>query len=126
MSILLLKITDFLIKLPNWKDLLPGAEINLPASEADTDHVTSLIKNVILIALSLLAVILVGLVVYGGFLWITAGDKEEQLQKAKKVMKGGGIGLLITFGFLVLLGIVAGILGINITDFSFLDDILGT
>ena len=47
-------------------------------------------------ALSLLGVVFVCLVIYAGFLWMTASGNEEQISKAKKIMIGAIIGLIIT------------------------------
>ena len=57
-------------------------------------------------------------------MWATAGDKEEQLQKANKIMKNGFMGIAIVFGFIVVFSIIVSLFGVNIYDFSFLDNIL--
>ncbi|MFA7653980.1 MAG: hypothetical protein WCX97_02965 [Candidatus Magasanikbacteria bacterium] len=54
-----------------------------------------IIARIIRIALSLLGIILVALILYGGFLWMTAGGNEEQIGKAKKVLRNAVIGLAI-------------------------------
>ena len=45
--------------------------------------------------LNLIGLILVGLNVYAGFLWMTAGGNEEQITKAKALLRNGVIGLII-------------------------------
>jgi len=64
--------------------------INLPQIEL----IQSVIKiiNIILGFLGLIAVIIV---IYAGFLWMTAGGKSEQVDKAKKWLVNGLIGLVI-------------------------------
>lgn len=47
-------------------------------------------------ALSIIGVIFVVLMVYGGYLWMTAGGNEEQITKAKKLVINSTIGLAIT------------------------------
>lgn len=54
------------------------------------------IGNVISIALSFIGVILLVILVYAGFLWLTAGGNEEQVGRAKKLIKNGIIGLTIS------------------------------
>jgi hypothetical protein len=49
-------------------------------------------------ALSLLGVIFMLLVIYGGFLWMTAAGNEEQITKAKNILKASIIGLIIVIG----------------------------
>jgi cysteine-rich repeat protein len=45
--------------------------------------------------LGFLGIVAVIVVLYAGFLWVTAGGEEEKIAKAKKVLKNGLIGLLI-------------------------------
>lgn len=53
------------------------------------------IANIVRVVLGFLGIIAVCLVLYGGFLWMTATGNEDQISKAKKVMINAGIGLLI-------------------------------
>jgi amino acid transporter len=43
----------------------------------------------------ILGVIAVGLLVYAGYLWMTAGGNEEQIKKAKNTIKRVAIGIII-------------------------------
>ncbi len=106
-----------------WKDILEIDEnkLNILGIGIDADKLKGFIKTLILIGISGLAVGLIAVIAYGGYVWITAGDKEDRLQKSHKIIKSGFVAIAIAFGFLVLLGILAGFLGVNITDFSFLD-----
>lgn len=45
--------------------------------------------------LSLMGVIFLVLLIYGGFLWMTAKGNEQQVEKAKEVMYSAIIGLII-------------------------------
>jgi hypothetical protein len=54
-----------------------------------------MIANIIRIALGLLGIIAIGLIIYGGFLWMTAAGNEEQIDRAKKVLTSAVIGLVI-------------------------------
>jgi len=47
-------------------------------------------------ALALLGIIIVVLMVYGGFLWMTAGGNTAQVDKAKQILINATIGLIIT------------------------------
>lgn len=46
-------------------------------------------------ALSLLGIIFVGLTIYGGFLWMTAGGSKDNVDKARRVLTQAIIGLAI-------------------------------
>ena len=45
--------------------------------------------------LSLLGIIFVCLIIYGGFLWMTSGGNEVKVMKAKEVLAQAVIGLVI-------------------------------
>ncbi|MDD5291300.1 MAG: IPT/TIG domain-containing protein [Patescibacteria group bacterium] len=51
--------------------------------------------NVIRIALGFLGIIAVGLIIYAGWLYMTAAGEEEKIEKAKKILTGAIIGLVI-------------------------------
>jgi amino acid transporter len=46
-------------------------------------------------ALAVLGIIIVVLIIYGGFLWMTAGGNSDQVDKAKKIIINATIGLVI-------------------------------
>lgn len=47
------------------------------------------------IALGFLGLIAVVIVLYGGFMWMTAAGNEEKITKAKQILTAGVIGLII-------------------------------
>ncbi|MFA5109655.1 MAG: pilin [Patescibacteria group bacterium] len=55
----------------------------------------TVIGRVINIALSFLGVIAVGIILIGGFKWMTAAGNEEKTSEAKKLLGAGVIGLVI-------------------------------
>lgn len=61
-----------------------------------TTSLTTIIGTLINVFLSLLGIIFLGLVIYAGWLWMTAGGEEEKVQKAKDVMIRAVVGLVIT------------------------------
>jgi hypothetical protein len=48
--------------------------------------------------LSLIGVIFMAYIFYGGYLWMTASGKEDQLEKAKAIIKNSIVGLIIVLG----------------------------
>ncbi len=56
---------------------------------------TVIIANIIRIFLSLMGVIVIGVIIYGGFTYMTAGGSEETAEKAKRILTNGVIGLVI-------------------------------
>lgn len=47
---------------------------------------------------SFLGIIFTGLVIYGGLRWMTARGNEDEVQKAKRIIRDAAIGLIITLG----------------------------
>jgi hypothetical protein len=57
--------------------------------------IATTVGKIIGIALGFLGIILVVLLIYGGFLWMTARGNEEQVKKAKNILENAAIGLVI-------------------------------
>lgn len=57
--------------------------------------VSSIVGTVIQVFLSLLGIVFVVLLIYGGFLWMNARGNEEQVTKAKNTIQMAIIGLVI-------------------------------
>jgi len=51
--------------------------------------------SVINVALGFLGIIAVGLILYAGFKWMTAGGSEDKITEARKLLVAGVIGLII-------------------------------
>jgi hypothetical protein len=54
-----------------------------------------MISNIIKIVLSFLGLIFFVLILYAGFLWMTAAGNDEKISKAKNIMTSAVIGLVI-------------------------------
>lgn len=53
------------------------------------------IANIIRTAMGLLGIIAVLIILYGGFMWMTAAGNDDRVGKAKQIITAGIIGLLI-------------------------------
>jgi hypothetical protein len=101
-------------------DVLAGGNDVLGVDVIDSDIVLEsadprqIAARVINIFLGLLGVIAVGLIIYGGFIWMTSEGNEEKVSKAKNILKSAVIGLAI---ILSAWGIVLFIFG-SLTDTS--------
>lgn len=78
-----------------------GQVYDVGAKNLDETLPTS-IGRVINIALSFIGVILLVLMVYAGFLWLTAGGNDDQVGHAKQLIKNGVIGMAIALSAFVL------------------------
>lgn len=95
---------------------LPGAPVSLPAANPagglqkirqtagfsaaseQPGAVPRLVGNVINVFLGILGTIFVVLMVYGGYKWMMAQGEEEEVTKAKDVIRQAIIGLMIILG----------------------------
>ena len=58
-------------------------------------NLEELIANIVKSALGLTAVVAVGFIVYGGFLYISAAGDDSQIKKGKEVLVGAIIGIVL-------------------------------
>ncbi len=65
---------------------------NIDLGEQDPRQTVALLINA---AMLFLGVIAVGIVLLGGFKWMTAGGNEDKVGEAKKLMGAGVVGLVI-------------------------------
>ncbi len=64
------------------------------SAEAD---IRVIIARIIRSVLTLMGVVLIGYITYGGFLWMTSGGQVEKIAKAKKTIINAIIGIVIIF-----------------------------
>ena len=62
-----------------------------------TTTLSELIKSIIQVILGFLGVIAVLIILWGGFVWMTAAGEPDKVDKAKKMIYSGIIGLVIIF-----------------------------
>lgn len=74
------------------------------------------IGRIINLALSFLGVIAVGIILIGGFKWMTAGGNEEKTTEAKQLLGAGVIGLVIILASWAIATFVIGSLSNQITN----------
>lgn len=78
--------------------LAAGPDLGMEYGEAtglgETDP-REIAANIIRIALAFLGVIAVILIMYGGFVWMTAAGNQERIERAKKILVSAIIGLII-------------------------------
>ena len=64
-------------------------------TQLGTKPLTETIASIINVAMGLLGMVVVILILAGGFMWMTAAGSEEKITKAKSLIFGGIIGLAI-------------------------------
>lgn len=55
----------------------------------------AIISNVIAFVLGFLGMVATIMILYAGYLWMSAGGSEDNIKKAKKILEAGVIGLVI-------------------------------
>ena len=78
-----------------------------------TTDIRLIIANVIRVTLGLMGLMAVVIILYGGWLWMSAGGNEEQIAKAKKTLINGAIGLIIILSAYSIVLFVMRLLGLD-------------
>jgi len=60
-----------------------------------TKDIRETVAQILKVAMGLLGIIAVCIILYGGFVWMTAGGNKEKVDKARKIIIAGVIGLVI-------------------------------
>ena len=74
------------------KMIMEFANNNTDTSKSD---INVMIGQIITTALSFVGVIFLILMIYGGFLWMTAAGNDEKISKAKNIFRDGIIGIIV-------------------------------
>ena len=77
-------------------------------SAAGQQSLPQIIGKIIQSALAFLGVVLVVIIIYAGFLWMTAQGAEEKVTKAKGMLANAVVGMLIIFAAYALTGFITG------------------
>jgi hypothetical protein len=81
-----------------------GEEAGIETETTLPEMVGSIIRQI----LTLLGIILVVLIIYAGWLWMSAGGNTDQIDKAKKIIINAVIGLIIIFAAYAITDFVLG------------------
>lgn len=73
---------------------------------ADAGNFNDVLGSIIAALLGFLGVIFLVLIIYAGFLWMTAGGNTDQVKKARSLLINSAIGLLITVSAYAIAGFV--------------------
>ncbi len=82
--------------------------LGLPATD-----IRLIIMRIIRAAFGLVGIVMVVLIIYAGFLWMTAGGNDEQIGKAKKIIINATIGLAIMLSAVAIVSFVINMLGVK-------------
>lgn len=67
------------------------------AAGLGTASLGKIVGGIIRIFFTLLGIIVVGLCIYGGYVWMMARGEEKEVERAKAILRNGVIGLIIVF-----------------------------
>lgn len=71
--------------------------LDFPTSFAgfSSQDIKVVIQNIIRIILGFLGIITIIIILYGGFIWMTSFGEEDKIDRAKKLISAGVIGLVV-------------------------------
>lgn len=84
---------------------------------AGTD-IRLIIANIVRVALGLVGLVMVIFMMYAGYLWMTAGGNDDQITKAKSIIKNAVIGLVIILASYSIVLFVMNLFGIGKPSFG--------
>ncbi|OGY44512.1 MAG: hypothetical protein A2729_01625 [Candidatus Buchananbacteria bacterium RIFCSPHIGHO2_01_FULL_39_14] len=87
------------------KNVGGAAGFNQPSEESTLPEI---IGNIINGFLSLLGMVFMGYIIYGGYLWLTARGEEEKIDKAKRIIRGSITGIIIVLAAYAITAFVVG------------------
>lgn len=113
------------------KDATVGTKLINANSTVDANAVPNLIGSIVGVALSFLGAIFFLLILYAGFLWMTAFGAQEKAEKAKSILEHAAVGLVIVLAAYAIsrfvfsaLGVVGG--GNTTSNTGYCSDVAGT
>ncbi len=77
----------------------------------NSQSIVIFIGNIIVVVLGMLGVLMVGLIIYSGFLWMTASGDSEQIKSAQGHLKNAVIGAIIVVSAWTITTFVISMLG---------------
>ncbi len=80
------------------------------ATGLSTQDIRVSIAKVIRVMLGLVGIIAIIIIIYAGFLWMTSAGNEEQISKAKSILRNAVIGLIIIFSAFSIVSFIIGML----------------
>lgn len=105
---------SFITPVMAQSDLIESGDLGLDEIRSQSGlggtSLYGMIGGLIRVALSLVGIIAVCLVIYGGFKWMTSGGSEDKVDEAKKLLYSGVIGLIIILSAYALSSFVLGTL----------------
>ena len=85
--------------------IVEGLEYVEPLELADADPREAVISLISLL-MTFLGIIAVIIILYGGFVWLTAAGNEDRVSSAKKIITAGVIGLIIILAAFLIVNFV--------------------
>ncbi len=68
---------------------------NIDLPEAGDEDIRTTAVNIIKYLITFLGIIAVGIMLYGGFIWMTAAGNDDRVGRAKRIIIAGAIGLIV-------------------------------
>ncbi len=87
------------------------ADVATAAGVNGSTDLPTIIGNILNIVFGIMGVLLLGYFLYAGYLWMTAGGNQEQVEKARNYMKNAVIGLVIALSSFAIANFIINWLG---------------
>ena len=82
-------------------------EAGYTAFEYGKGDIRSFLAGFVQTTLGMVGIIFFLIMLYGGFLWLTAGGNDENVSRARKILGHGVVGFIVTLGAMIIVRFVA-------------------
>ena len=91
----------------------PGSCSCRDSGNCSLEDVLQVFVNISNLILAIVGSLVLALMIYGGFLWLTSAGNQEKVTKGQKAMTGAMVGLFIVLGAFVAINFISDALGIE-------------
>ncbi|MEK7130687.1 MAG: hypothetical protein AAB793_03465 [Patescibacteria group bacterium] len=107
-----LLLIPFFVSALGIDDAFGGLAITGSTAGTGNPDISVFIGNIIRAVLSILGILILIFILYGGYLWLASGGNEQMVKKAKDVLTSAAIGLIIVLAaYAITTFVVRGITG---------------
>ena len=85
----------------------------IPKDVYTDKSIQNILIDIIDASLSLLFLVVLGFMIYGGYFWMTSMGNEEKIKKSKQILTASIVGLLIVLMSLSIVGFVSNAIGVT-------------
>jgi cytochrome bd-type quinol oxidase subunit 2 len=98
-GLLLISLTPSVVTAANFGDSMLQliSSSDLPSAGDNAEKLDPILAKIINVFLSVFGIIFMSIILYAGYIWMKANGREDEIDRAKKMIQNSIIGLGLTF-----------------------------